>query len=191
VRTIFLRSHPLQNLGQMLKPLPAIYEPDERFQHLSFHDQAAGIIRPIRADDIHGEVARIELNASVPAEVRYQFGVARNAYVCSWFLYDLAMLAEEHCYIVLEMALRHRAKSEGLTRTSTLKPYLQLALNRGWLRKDDLKIPGSPTARPMSFLVELPRLRDRLLHGRIHLSPDFTLLIMRKCADLLNKLYAV
>jgi hypothetical protein len=149
----------------MLKPLPAIYEPDEQFQHLSFHDQAAGIIRPIRADDIHGEVARIELNASVPAEVRYQFDVARNAYVYSWFVYDLAMLAEEHCYIVLEMALRHRAKLEGLTPSSTLKPYLQLALKRSWLRKDDLEIPGPPTERPMSFLVELPRLRDRLLHG--------------------------
>jgi hypothetical protein len=41
----------------------------------------------------------------------------------------------------------------------------------------------------MSFLVELPKLRDRLLHGDLHLSPDFTLLMMRKCAELLNKLY--
>lgn len=42
----------------------------------------------------------------------------------------------------------------------------------------------------MSFLKELPRLRDRLLHGNVQLSPDFTLMIMRKCAELISKLYA-
>jgi hypothetical protein len=48
------------------------------------------------------------------------------------------MLAEQHSYIVLEMALRHRAKSEGLRSNSTLKPYLQLAIKRGWLPKEEL-----------------------------------------------------
>jgi hypothetical protein len=126
---------------------------------------------------------------SVGAGRNPQFDVARNAYVYSWFVYDLVILAEAHCYIVLEMALKHRAKSEGRTRGLVLKPYLQLALKQGWLRKEDLEIAGPPTARPMSFLVELPKLRDRLLHRDLHLSPDFTLLMMRKCAELLNKLY--
>lgn len=175
----------------MLKSLSSLYLPDERFQHLSFHDEAAGHIRTLQVDDLRNDVSCIELSPSVPAEVRYQFDVARNAYLYSWFVYDLVMLAEEHCYIVLEMALKHRAKSEGLTTDSTLKPYLQRAIKRGWLRKEDLKIPGSPTARPMSFLDELPRLRDRLLHGKLHLAPEFTLIIMRKCAELLNKLYPV
>jgi hypothetical protein len=174
----------------MLKSLPTIYKPDERFQHLSFHDQAAGHTRPFCAGDLYNEVSPIELSSAVPPEVRYQFDVARNAYLYSWFVYDLAMLAEQHSYIVLETALRHRAKSEGLRSNSTLKPYLQLAIKRGWLRKEELDLPGAAGSRPMSFLNELPRLRDRLLHGNVHLSPQFTLMMMQKCAELINKLYA-
>jgi hypothetical protein len=176
-------------IKSLLKPIALLHEPDERFQRLSFHDERAGHIRPIGAADLHNEVNVIELNSSVPADIRYQFDVARNAYLYSWFFYDLVILAEEHSYIVLEMALRHRAKSEGLARNATLKPYLQLAIKRGWLRKEDLDIPGAPDSQPMSFLNELPKLRDRLLHGNMHLSPDFTLMIMQKCVDLLNKLY--
>jgi hypothetical protein len=177
-------------MGIMLKSVPTICAPDERFQHLSFHDQAAGFIRPFRADDLYSDVSPVELSSAVPPEVRYQFDVARNAYLYSWFVYDLAILAEQHSYIVLEMALRHRAKSEGLRNNLTLKPYLQLAIKRGWLRKEELDIPGVAGSRPMSFLNELPRLRDRLLHGNVHLSPEFTLTMMRKCAELINKLYA-
>lgn len=174
----------------MLKNLATICDPDERFRYLSFHDQAAGHTRPLCAGDLHNEVGPIDLSSAVPAEIRSQFDVARNAYLYSWFVYDLAVLAEQHCYIVLEMALRHRASLEGLSRDRTLKPYLQLAIKRGWLREEDLHIPGVPGSRPMSFLKELPKLRDRLLHGNVHLSQDFTLMIMRKCAELISKLYA-
>ena len=87
------------------------------------------------------------------------------------------------------VALRQRAKSEGLSSNKTLKPYLQLVIKRGWLRKEELEILGAPGSRPMSFLKELPGLRDRLVHGNLHLSPEFTLMMMRKCAELINKLY--
>jgi hypothetical protein len=173
----------------MLKTLPAICEPDERFQHLSFHDQAAGHIRPLCAGDLYNDVSSIELSSAVPAEVRSQFDVARNAYLYSWFVYDFTVLAEQHSYVALEMALRHRAKSEGLSNNKTLKPYLLLAIKHGWLRKQELEIPGASGSRPMSFLTELPGLRDRLAHGKLHLSPEFTLMMMRKCAELINKLY--
>lgn len=133
----------------MLKSLPTIDEPDDRFRHLSFHNQAAGHIRPLCVSDLHNDVSPIEISSAVPPEIRYQFDVARNAYLYSWFVYDLAVLAEQHSYIVLEMALRHRAKSEGLSSDSTLKPYLQLAIKRGWFRKEDLEIPGTSGSRPM------------------------------------------
>jgi hypothetical protein len=55
---------------------------------------------------------------------------------------------------------------------------------------EDLDIPGGSGSRPMSFLNELPKLRDRLLHGKTYLAPEFTLLMMKKCAELINKLYA-
>jgi hypothetical protein len=170
----------------MLKPRSSFYEPDVRFEHLSFHDEGAGLVRPINVDDLYAEVVSIKITPSVPAEIRNQFDIARNAYLYSWLVYDFVILAEEHCYVVLEMALKHRAKLEGGTGTPTLKPLLQRAVRQGWLTAEDLDIPG-PT--PMSFLNEMPRLRDRLLHGNIHWSPDFTLLIMRKCATLLNNLY--
>jgi len=173
----------------MLKTLPTMCEPDERFQHLSFHDQAAGHIRPLCAGDLYNDVSSIELSLTVPAEICSQFDVARNAYLCSWFVYDFTVLAEQHSYIVLEMSLRHRAKSEGLSSNKTLKPYLLLAIKHGWLRKEELDIPGTSDSRPMSFLKELPGLRDRLAHGKLHLSPEFTLTMMRTCAELINKLY--
>lgn len=173
---------------KMLKPIASICKPDERFQRLSFHDEENGHIRPIRAEDLHNEVCAIELSSLIPTEIRYQFDVARNAYLYSWFVYDLVILAEQQTYIVLEMALKHRMRSERL-RDKSLKPSLQLAIKRGWLSAKDFEIPGSATARPMSFVDELPKLRDRLLHGTVHLYPEFTLMIMCKCAELLNKLF--
>ena len=116
----------------MLKPIASLCKPDERFQSLSFHDENNGLIRPIRADDLHNDVSTIKLSSSIPTEIRYQFDVARNAYLYSWFVYDLVILAEQQTYIVLEMALKHRMRSEHF-RDRSLKPSLQLAIKRGWL----------------------------------------------------------
>jgi hypothetical protein len=170
----------------MLKPPSTLHEPDVRFRHLSFHDQVGGHFRRICADDLHQEVSPIELGREVPPEVRYQFDVARNAYLYSWFVYDLVILAEQHTYVVLEMALKHRMRSVDL-RDRSLKPSLQLAIKKGWLSAKDFAIPGGPASRPMSFIDELPKLRDRLFHGTVHLDPQFTLMIMQKCAELINK----
>ena len=178
-RRRLLTRQPLLAIGvQMLKPLHSLHEPDDRFRYLSIHDASSGHLRAIRVEDLHAEMRPLELHSSVPNEIRQQFDLARNTYLYSWFAYDLAALAEQHTYVVLEMALKHRAKAEP-SKPSGLNSLLELALKRGWLRAEDLEMPGSPTAQPLSFLEVLPKLRNRLVHGDMHLSPDWTLRMMR------------
>jgi hypothetical protein len=50
----------------MLKSLPTIVEPDDRFRHLSFHDQVAGHIRPLCVGDLRNDVSLIELSRRSP-----------------------------------------------------------------------------------------------------------------------------
>ena len=63
-------------------------------------------------EDLHGLVAPFELASSVPEEIRWQFDTARNAFVYSWYCYDLVTLAEMHAYGALENGLRIRAERE-------------------------------------------------------------------------------
>ncbi len=62
----------------------------------------------MRIDDLRNLVAGIELSARVPATIKEQFDIARNAFVYSWFVYEFATLAEQQCFTTLETALRHR-----------------------------------------------------------------------------------
>jgi hypothetical protein len=90
----------------MLKPSASLLESDARFRDFVFQSAATGEIRPMQIDDLRGMMASIELSQHVPATIREQFDIARNAFVYSWFVYEFATLAEQHCYSVVERALR-------------------------------------------------------------------------------------
>ena len=92
----------------MLKSSNDLLEPDIRFRDFVFHSADTGEIRPLCMDDLRGMVAAIELGPHVPVAIRAQFDTARNAFVYSWFVYELATLAEQQCLATLEMALRQR-----------------------------------------------------------------------------------
>jgi hypothetical protein len=73
----------------MLKALENLKKPDLRYIAGSPLDSVIGQ----SIEDLHGVMRPFELNLSVPAEVRWQFDTARNAFVYSWYCYDLVTLA--------------------------------------------------------------------------------------------------
>ncbi len=129
----------------MLKPSNALLESDVRFRDLVFQIAETGEFRLMGIDDLRSMVASIELTQHVPAAIREQFDVARNAFVYSWFVYEFATLAEQQCYAILEMALRHRLDPTALPNTSRslgLDKLIKTAVKRGWLRRDDFLMPS-------------------------------------------------
>lgn len=178
----------------MLKSSNDLLEPDIRFRDFVFHSADTGQIRPLCMDDLRGRVAAIALGPHVPAAIRAQFDTARNAFVYSWFVYELATLAEQQCFATLEMALRqrrHPAAPPNTTRSPGLDNLLKLAVKEGWLRRDDFMAPSiSGSGGTTCSLDILPMLRNHLMHGNVHLLPQSTPEIMRLCADIMNRLFA-
>jgi hypothetical protein len=177
----------------MLKPSESLLESDIRFRDLVFQAAETGERRPLCIDDLRSMVASIELTQHVPLVIRDQFDVARNAFVYSWFVYEFATLAEQHCFAILEMALRHRldpAAAPNTTRSPGLDSLLKTALKRGWLRREDFLAPSvSGAGDAMCLLDFIPRSRNHLMHGNIQLLPQGTPDLMRLCADVMNRLF--
>jgi hypothetical protein len=178
----------------MLKPSAALLESDARFRDLVFHDAATGEVRPMCIDDLRNMIAVVELNEYVPVTIRDQFDIARNVFVYSWFIYEFATLAEQQCFAVLEMALRHRldpAAPPNTTRSPGLDKLLKAAVNQGWLKRDEFMVPSISGANDAMCLLDfIPRSRNHVMHGNIQLLPQGTPDIMRLCADVMNKLFA-
>jgi hypothetical protein len=123
-----------------------LLEPDIRVRDLVFQSAETGDVRPLCMDDLRNMVAGIELGPHVPVAIREQFDTARNAFVYSWFAYELATLAEQHCFATLEMALRQRHQPgapPNTARSPGLDKLLKLAVKEGWLRRDDLSFRRS------------------------------------------------
>jgi hypothetical protein len=155
-------------------------------------NEGTGIMRPMQISDLYSLVQPLALGPAVPAEIRLQFDSARNAFIYSWFAYDLVTLAERQSYTVMEMALRLRAVQEGqdVKPRDGLKRLFDIALERGWLQQEHFEIPspGIP-GKSISLLDMARRSRNNLAHGEIHLFPDGSLGMMRLCAEIISSLF--
>lgn len=142
-------------------------------------------------EDLYGMVQNIELSAAVPSAIRDQFDIARHAFTYSWFVYEFTMLAERQCYAVLEMALRQQLCPEAqpnATKSPGLGKLIQTAATRGILRREDFAMTGGGgTICGLDFLRQS---RNHLEHGNINLLPQFSLMVLRMCADVINRLFA-
>jgi len=123
----------------------------------------------------------LELGPAVPAAIRHQFDVARNAFVYSWFEHELVTLAEQHSYGVVENALRDHIVAAGgdVTKLSGLKVLYEYAYAS----------PFNPS-ESISLFEFVRMLRNNLAHGHTHLLPDGSPQMMRLCADILTRLYS-
>jgi hypothetical protein len=172
----------------MFKSRENILEPDLRFSYLRHHDQVGGYIRELRIEDLYEMVRPIELDAVVPLQIRQQFDAARYAFLYSWFAYDLASVAEMQCYSVLEMALRCRLELAELRSPRGLRALANAAIKAGFVAAEHLRMQGD-TGDRLSYLDYIVRLRNKLMHGDVHLHPEGTIDIMARCAVIVTTLF--
>jgi hypothetical protein len=103
-------------------------------------------------------------------------------------------LAEQQCYAILEMALRHwldPGASPNTTRSPGLDSLLKTAVKREWLRREGFLVPSVSGSGTTTCLLDfIPLCRNHLMHGNIQLLPAGTPDIMRLCADVMNGLFA-
>jgi hypothetical protein len=144
-------------------------------------------------EDLYGMIEGIELNKTVPVAIRDQFDTARNAFAYSWFVYEFTMLAEQQCYFVLEMALRHRLNPEAkpnTTKSLGLAKLIKAAADRGYLLRRDFEVPSMSGAGGVHCqLDDIPIARNHLAHGNINLLPQYALMRIELTAEVLNKLF--
>ncbi|HET7306673.1 MAG TPA: hypothetical protein VFK24_02505 [Gammaproteobacteria bacterium] len=96
-------------VGDPLKPLEMVLEPDIRSTWLQVDDPNDGI-RPMTLQDHHAAVAGIRLSDDVPLPVRQLMETAKNLVLYSWFCYRFHQPAELVAFGALEMALRQKAE---------------------------------------------------------------------------------
>jgi hypothetical protein len=182
----------------LFKPLVAVLETDPRYQ-TTVVEESDSTLRYMTLADHHGQVASLNLHVGVPGDVRDLFDVARNAFVYSWFAYEMATLAEHHVFAVVERALRARLL-DGTTEQTRRKKIegaglewlLDTAKGRKLIRHDDFRLPPMYPDEPvLNMLPVLVRIRNDLSHGRWHLYPEGSVTVLEYCAELLNRLYSL
>jgi hypothetical protein len=130
-------------------------------------------------------MAPLELLPSVPAEVRWQFDTARNAFVYSWYCYDLVTLAEMHAYGALENGLRLRAeRAKLLPKRKGLQALIKNACDHGWLARSEWDAPDAPNVLDMIVLM-----RNHIGHGQPQLLQRLSVESVRLCMEILNRLF--
>jgi hypothetical protein len=177
----------------MFKTGTLLLQPDRRFGEMVVCDAATGEQRNMRMEDMRDLVAGIELSESVPSVIREQFDIARNAFVYSWFVYEFTTLAEQQCFAVLEMALRHRldpGAPADTTRSPGLRRLIDSAVERGYLRREDFLVPPVGGSEQLCLLDFVAVSRNHVMHGNIQLLPQGVPDTMRLCARIINDLFA-
>jgi hypothetical protein len=175
----------------MLKLRTSLLEADRRNDQTVL--DATGELRPMQIEDLHDLMLKLELGPGVPPAIREHFDVARNAFIYSWFSYELVSLAEAHSYTVLEAALRHRIEAAGgdVSGARGLQNLYEKAVSLKYLNTKDFEVPSPFSSGGTISLFEFVRLlRNDVMHGHSHLLPDGSLQMMRLCAEILGRLFA-
>ncbi|MVA59143.1 hypothetical protein [Agrobacterium vitis] len=163
---------------------------DERFHNLQKNDPKLGYSRPLKIEDLHDDVAHLMLPASVPDDITRQFDLARNAYIYSWFDYEMATLAEAHSYSVVEMAIKHRVKHDKSGKKPAgqgLTAAIKHAKVEKWLNQRDFDYVANGETK--SRLYDLIKMRNSLAHGEPHLFPSGSIMLMEWCYEIIVALF--
>ncbi len=125
--------------GDEFKPLAEVLLSDVR-QTFWVRLQSDGTSRGVQLEDLHKRMSELNLNSTVPEDVRTGFDTARNLLLYSWFVYRFQTVAELQAYATLEFALGKRLQAEGSGHIKNLSPRLNHAVQKGWLRADGVRI---------------------------------------------------
>lgn len=182
---------------ERLRPAEQIHEPDPRNMLTAWTDSVTGVLRTVKASDLHEAVSIFSLHAGVPEDIAQHFETVKNVYLYSWFIYRFQSVAEFQSLSCLEFALRERLANEiraGKIRGK--KPGLQLLLkyaienqlvkNEGfarWVQGED-----SEWDLLASLVKALPLIRNDYAHGTFNLTPT-ALGIIEVVYEIINQLF--
>lgn len=171
----------------MWKAKTSILEPDERFRNMAGISSDGLSVGQFKIEDLYELVSPLNLHEKVPKEIKDQFDQARNAFLYSWFAYDLVTLAEQQSYAVVEAAIKCRAKEAGtgLNEKTGLRGCIDHAVAKHWLKKDEFNNANNN----LSGLDILVLMRNELMHGRTHLIPNGSLTMMTLAHDVICALF--
>jgi hypothetical protein len=162
-----------------LKPRGQINVPDER-QRAFVHPDT---LEPITFEHHYEEVEAVTLSSTAPLEVIDAFDRARNAFLYSWFVYELGSLAEMQGYSTLELALRIRLKIPAGKRAPGLSDLLSDAIAQGIVLDPQSHLKGG-------IASVISTMRNTWGHGTDNLlDPNTTIQALRRSADMINQLF--
>jgi hypothetical protein len=154
---------------------------------------ASGEIRPMSIRDLYDLVQPLELSPAVPPHIREQFDKARHAFIYSWFCYDLVSLAEQQGYQTLELALREKlppSERKAAEKHFGLRKLFERAVAYRWLARSDFEVPSThANGEKICNLDTIVMFRNELAHGSRNLFPGGSLVMLRLCGDILNRLF--
>ena len=140
-------------------------------------------LEPITFEHHYKEVEAVTISATAPVEVIDAFDRARNAFLYSWFVYELGSLAEMQGYSTLEMALRIRMKIRPGKKVSGLSYLLNDAIAQGIVTDSQSHFEGG-----IAYFIS--KMRNTWGHGTDNLlDPSATIQALRLSADLINQLF--
>jgi hypothetical protein len=125
--------------GDAFKPLAEMMLPDVR-QQCWGRLQPDGTIRKIQLEDLYNRMGGLVLNPTVPEDVRTGFDTARNLFLYSWFVYRFQTVAALQAYAALDFALGKRIENERTGKCHGLARRLELAVQKGWLCAEGIRI---------------------------------------------------
>ena len=109
------------NVDDPLKPINEIFKADRDFYNETIKDR-------------HSALSEIVLNTTVPPKVAQLIETAKNLSLYSYYAYRFHQPAELFGFIALELALKERARAEGIVKKSlTFKWLIEYAIENTWI----------------------------------------------------------
>jgi hypothetical protein len=162
----------------MFKELKDVTTPDERHRYFV----TPGTHQPMTLAHHHRDAAAITLAPGARPEVTEVFDRARNAFVYSWFDYDLGGAAELLAFGAMEQALKRHYGIGDDKRSPGLQNLYGRAVADGLF-------PPDPPSPAMSTAELVAHVRNEWAHGKawVH-DPGSVMTVLRMCASRINEL---
>lgn len=164
----------------------------------------------------YDSVSAVTLAETVPEEVRQQFETARNAWLYAFFAYRLLQVAILMAHTTVELALKEKARQEGLSKEMSFHDLLGKAIKHRWIadkgfsvvanqaqswdeHRELLRLMGGPDCGPFTpstddqgYAKQLAHtirlIRNDVAHGQTLLVHDISP-FFRTIAEFINQLF--
>jgi hypothetical protein len=160
---------------ERMKELTSVLEPDVRNLSMVKMDRASGVVSPMTIDDHYSLVARVELHAGVPDDVRSYFETVKTLLVYGWLYYPFFAMSHINVALAVEMALRNRMPKVGKDRRG-LADLFEEAEKAGVIAKSDFNSEPfrllrnsfvhakRPTILPDNYAIDMLAISGKLIN---------------------------